>query len=565
MPPKKRAAESDISTYFLKKHEDNESDPPPPPPQSKRGRKATGSSNGGCDASQQQNPKAKPAAVKSKARPKRLIAKSPQQQKVHSIEKPDDQADQSKSKSKEPEATKTKTSKTGETGVVAESESMEFMKATQITKESEETKESGKINNNNVDAPAHVVETLIPVEPEPSASPPDKVGVQTSLSPPPPADSDPLAKAEASVKSFHETAETTEPHNLTASGESADAKSTLTATAAAAAAAAADVLACKAQHEAEKGLTNSDDIETDACTCGSPCTCHHHSRVPSPEHAAKSLADEDADAGADAFEQSEQPELEAVVVVPTPARSVAVPTDHRVVQTATTVTPSAGLTDAERHFILARLFRWPFLAVATLYKFSTHPLRQTARSCRDSLVKVLTDVRSGIHGSLPSFFSRFENCNAPGSTSSSSSHSHDPEQQSFCENLRNKISGVTISTCFSGVDTPCTSYMGIAWAFFKEAGRPIEHMPHPRNLFAVEKFSKSRDELLHHPHEAEHIFDDVELFWKPDVRHQLRQREHTSQFIEDVIIPAVLSGHAATDSACCSKHNRVCKVGLVKQ
>ena len=234
--------------------------------------------------------------------------------------------------------------------------------------------------------------------------------------------------------------------------------------------------------------------------------------------------------------------------------------DHDVSCTGThqATRTSAGLTQEQRRHILSRMFKWPFLAVMTLYKFSVHPLRGKARSCKHSLVTVLSDVRSQVHRSLPSFFDKYEAGEKP-------QPDPDPDvqqqQRNFFTDLKSKIEGMTISTCFSGVDTPCSSYMGLSWAVCKEAGFSLDQMPLPRNLFAIEKFSKSREELFNHPHEAEHIFEDVTSFWTPHVQAQLRRREPTEEFIETVLIPAVLSGNAATDSAYCLKHKRVCKVG----
>ena len=221
---------------------------------------------------------------------------------------------------------------------------------------------------------------------------------------------------------------------------------------------------------------------------------------------------------------------------------------------------------SRRRQILAKMFKWSFLAADILYRFATHPLRDSARSSRESLCKVLTGVRTHVQNSLPSFFDRFDSPKSAKSTCNSDSHGcADHVRINYFNDLRNKIAGTTLSTCFSGVDTPCTSLMMIAWAVGHESGFGTDDMVLPRNLFAVEKFSKSRDELLVHPHPAEHLFTDVEDFWHPCVRQILKDKEPTEELLETVIIPAVLSGKAATDSAFCCKHNRYCKVGSGSQ
>ena len=239
--------------------------------------------------------------------------------------------------------------------------------------------------------------------------------------------------------------------------------------------------------------------------------------------------------------------------------------EHCVKNTVPSVNqPGVQELDAtERKRILTRMFRWPFSVMDILYNFVKHPLNHLVQKNKDAAVQVACSVRQHVHDALTA-----EATGTPSRMFGSEFSSAEPDsvRTEFFRELVSHIEGVSMSTCFSGVDTPATSYMGLAWAACREGGFDLDKLPQPRNMFAIEKFSKSIEQLEAHPHPAEHIFDDVEAFWSPAVAERLAKTQSLSEdFIEMVIVPAVLSGHAATDTAFCLKHKRRCKANLGKE
>lgn len=208
------------------------------------------------------------------------------------------------------------------------------------------------------------------------------------------------------------------------------------------------------------------------------------------------------------------------------------------------------LSQERRSQVLSRMFRWPFFVLDVLYRFMTHPERDTAPR---SWSKTLT---SKIVGAVQLETREYKVFTDPTSTRSQ-------DQHQFYKRLRDQLAGASISSCFSGVDTPATSYMCIGWALTSELGMQLSDLPSARNLFAVEILSCSQWELAHHPHEPEHIFSDIQGFWKPDVAQRIPHLIQSGK-IESDLIPLVLSGTSVKDSAFCVKHQRECKAWLLK-
>ena len=244
------------------------------------------------------------------------------------------------------------------------------------------------------------------------------------------------------------------------------------------------------------------------------------------------------------------------------------------------------LASSERKRILTQMFRWPFLVMDIVYNLCTHPLKDMIPTSKDASVKVASSVRKYVQSLTETTAPAVQIQPEPpvleiesDSQSSDSEPSRlksqscgsdkDSKRTTFFRNLVEHMETVTMSSCFSGVDTPATSYMGLAWGACGQAGYDSDRMPQPRNLFAVEKFSKSIEQLLVHPHPAEHIFDDVECFWAPTMAAELQHANLTEDYVEQTVIPAVFSHKASVDSAYCLKHQRRCKAGcfdtLVRQ
>jgi hypothetical protein len=121
--------------------------------------------------------------------------------------------------------------------------------------------------------------------------------------------------------------------------------------------------------------------------------------------------------------------------------------------------------------------------------------------------------------------------------------------------LHSQLQVTSLSTSFSGIDTPSTSLMSIANAVRTELG--YDSLALGRNTFAVEWYSNSQEELLHHPHPPDHVFGDINGFWKPSVRCRL-QSFITLGLVETLLVPLVLSGKAVNATAYCLRHGCDC-------
>lgn len=233
--------------------------------------------------------------------------------------------------------------------------------------------------------------------------------------------------------------------------------------------------------------------------------------------------------------------------------------------------PTPTLLDFdERQRILKKMLKWPFLVIDIVCRFVTHPMHLSAGMNKTDLINIACDVRQYVNSRVNSHFGQSKQHNGGGSNRDVDVVEVDvdvdpdvdscTDRQRYCQKLYDHMEATSMSTCFSEIDTPATSYMGLAWAVCKESGFDCDAMPLPRNIFAVERFSKSIDQLKIHPHTPEHLFDDVEVFWTTRLQNLLSSQHTLSEtFIEQVITPAVLTGKAATDTAYCRKCQKQCK------
>eukprot|EP00438_Fugacium_kawagutii_P020454 Skav206759 [mRNA] locus=scaffold167:274561:284256:- [translate_table: standard] len=204
------------------------------------------------------------------------------------------------------------------------------------------------------------------------------------------------------------------------------------------------------------------------------------------------------------------------------------------------------LTADGRSRVLHRMFRWPFLVWETWYQFMSHRFRGIRYCQRKSeTISMIKEVRQvAMHECEPVF----------------NQQPTDPPSQERKNIFRSMIKDMdtfSMSTSFSGVDTPATSWMCLSWAVSKMAGLSAELMPKPRNMFACEIFNPSIRELQSHPHAAEHIFVDINDFWDPILKPKM---DFLLQNRETILDRIILSGRGSCDRAYCIKHNQLCKV-----
>ena len=124
--------------------------------------------------------------------------------------------------------------------------------------------------------------------------------------------------------------------------------------------------------------------------------------------------------------------------------------------------------------------------------------------------------------------------------------------------LHNRLNSTTISSAFSGIDTPGTAFLMLQHAVGCELGISPEDLERPRNYFAIEWLRTSQDELLVHPHEPEHLFADISGFWSPAVSDKL-EGLLADNLVEQVLLPLIHKGKATSNKAYCLKHGCECE------
>eukprot|EP00439_Symbiodinium_sp_Y106_P019951 s1554_g2.t1 len=124
--------------------------------------------------------------------------------------------------------------------------------------------------------------------------------------------------------------------------------------------------------------------------------------------------------------------------------------------------------------------------------------------------------------------------------------------------LHNRLNATTMSTAFSGIDTPGTAFLMLQHAVGSELGISPDDIESPRNFFAIEWLGNSQQELLVHPHAAEHVFTDISSFWNPAVADKL-EGILAENLVDKVLLPLIQKGKATGNTAYCLKH------GLLQQ
>jgi hypothetical protein len=145
----------------------------------------------------------------------------------------------------------------------------------------------------------------------------------------------------------------------------------------------------------------------------------------------------------------------------------------------------------------------------------------------------------------------------------STSSTPTPQPKGAAEVVLSKLQDFSISTSFSGIDTPSTSLMNLGLGACEQMGLPASEMKLARNMHAIEWYSRSQDELLEHPHGPEHVFENINDFWHPAVKERLVTLV-TMQLIQTVLVPLVLAGQSVCSFAYCMKCQKVCEASSLK-
>lgn len=109
------------------------------------------------------------------------------------------------------------------------------------------------------------------------------------------------------------------------------------------------------------------------------------------------------------------------------------------------------------------------------------------------------------------------------------------DELSSLQALAHRMSITTMSTAYSGIDSPGTAVLQIIGALTERYGLQVEH---PQHLFAIEWEDSCQHELRLHPGSAECIFGDITYFLHPLLRHQLPDLHEKNQ-LSSVLMPVV--------------------------
>ena len=199
--------------------------------------------------------------------------------------------------------------------------------------------------------------------------------------------------------------------------------------------------------------------------------------------------------------------------------------------------------------MIHKLFRWPFFMLDAFCRWTRATNKSTldveeARTLSTKIVCELWDEGyQAIHGD--------------GTVSAFLVEQHEQNADSL-KGLYKKMSETSLSTAFSGIDTPATAFLQLGLALCHELKMESSSAPLPRNHYAVEWSTACQQELLEHPHSPDHLFTDISDFWHASIKAKVQALEGSSR-LQDVLVPLVKAGKATMNAAWCAKHGRICQ------
>ena len=211
-----------------------------------------------------------------------------------------------------------------------------------------------------------------------------------------------------------------------------------------------------------------------------------------------------------------------------------------------------GERAAARERGLWELFQWPHRMIRKYIQY-VKDCRQAGDDCRLTR-QVAERIRSQQSDDVA------ESTGAAGAGNQVSDKS--PQMRSVEDDvllgLHNRLNATTMSTAFSGIDTPGTAFLMLQHAVGSELGISPDDIESPRNFFAIEWLGNSQQELLVHPHAAEHVFTDISSFWNPAVADKL-EGILAENLVDKVLLPLIQKGKATGNTAYCLKHGCECE------
>ena len=204
----------------------------------------------------------------------------------------------------------------------------------------------------------------------------------------------------------------------------------------------------------------------------------------------------------------------------------------------------------DRKSILQMMFKWSWHAMMVLAQFFSHPERQAGQA---------KHIEAKIASSVVSECSKYPAV-APSHDGAFPVTFSEAEMRSL-NDIKESLRSFSMSTSFSGVDTPSTAYLQLMWGVQSALGCDEESIDSSlaKNTFAVEISPQAREELLHHPHGPQCVFGDICDFFTPAVKDRLPVLVKQGM-VQEVLVPLIQSGKAVVDHAHCYRHGKECKV-----
>ncbi|CAE7293769.1 unnamed protein product [Symbiodinium microadriaticum] len=131
----------------------------------------------------------------------------------------------------------------------------------------------------------------------------------------------------------------------------------------------------------------------------------------------------------------------------------------------------------------------------------------------------------------------------------------------YAEYLETILNSMSVSTSFSGVDSPSTALAMMGAAALTLQGREVtkDSVPKVCNKFGIEWLPQSQQELRRHPYGPNCIFSDINGFWLPTLADKLdtiSRERRVMTILKDLVESSVCTGRVAY----CEKCSRNCKV-----
>ena len=135
---------------------------------------------------------------------------------------------------------------------------------------------------------------------------------------------------------------------------------------------------------------------------------------------------------------------------------------------------------------------------------------------------------------------------------------HQPPAEQHRDYLRRMwdvLNSLTLSTSFSGIDSPSSALAMIGAAITSLLGEtPCEsNIPDTKNLFAIEWLSSSQQQLLDHPFGPKCVFGDITAFYLPSLASKLEtivQQRRTMNTLKPLLLSTVCTGRSGFCEAC---------------